>query len=136
MSHRWIKFVAIVPALMFVMVAACNKKDASAPKEPAKTADAVKPAEATEAAKPAATEGEATGATATVAMQAILAKADAMDGATDHVVSKCGMCALRMDGSDAHASKVGDYELHFCSSDCKESFDEDAEKAVMAFAVK
>ena len=70
------------------------------------------------------------------ALEAILAKADAMDGTTDHVVSKCGMCALRMDGSDAHVSKVGDYELHFCSEECKESFDEDSEKAILTFAVE
>jgi len=64
-----------------------------------------------------------------------LAKADALDGATDHVVSKCGMCNLRMPGSDAHKTMIGDYELHFCSDHCKESFDKDANKAVLAFKI-
>lgn len=66
---------------------------------------------------------------------AMLAKADALDGTTDHVVSKCGMCALRMPGSDTYTTALGEYALHFCSDDCKKSFDEDATEAVLAFNV-
>ena len=75
-----------------------------------------------------------TGAVSTGA-EAKLAKADALDGSTDHVVAKCGMCALRMDGSEAYTSQVGDYELRFCSEGCKESFDENQEKAILALNV-
>jgi len=78
---------------------------------------------------------EATAVEVPANVVAKLAKADALDGKTDHVVSKCGMCNLRMPGSDAHTTTVGDYELHFCSDHCKESFDKDPNKAVLAFTI-
>ncbi len=66
------------------------------------------------------------------AMVQVLAAADAADGSKDKVVAKCGGCKLGMDGSADHALKVKDYEMHFCSADCKSHFAENTEKAVMA----
>ncbi|MBD3867933.1 MAG: hypothetical protein IFK94_07405 [Acidobacteria bacterium] len=62
----------------------------------------------------------------------VLAKADGMDGAEDMVVSKCPGCALAMEGDAAHAANMGDYELHFCSADCKDKFNEAPVKSLMA----
>lgn len=53
----------------------------------------------------------------------VLARADAADGTSDHVVSRCAVCSLAMDGSPAHASSLEGYTLHFCSAECKETFD-------------
>jgi hypothetical protein len=62
---------------------------------------------------------------------AILAKADALDGAEDKVVHKCLICSLGMDGHAKHTSRFGPYELHLCSKGCKKSFDADPEQAVL-----
>ncbi len=59
------------------------------------------------------------------AMLTALAGADAVDGETDKVVSKCLMCGLGMSGNANHPSTVGDYTLHHCSSRCQAKFDED-----------
>lgn len=64
-----------------------------------------------------------------------LAKADAIDGSTDKVVTKCGGCALRMDGSDKHAINVSGYTMHFCSAKCKTEFSKDTIQSVMALTI-
>lgn len=69
------------------------------------------------------------------AVQAILAKADLVDGKADHIVSKCAGCDLGMDGDKAHALKAGDYKLHFCSETCRESFSEDTNKSLLALNI-
>jgi hypothetical protein len=61
----------------------------------------------------------------------VLARADALDGAEDRVVSKCLTCSLGMSGHAKHASQFGPYELHLCSLACKKSFDADPEQAVL-----
>ena len=62
----------------------------------------------------------------------MLAKADGMDGAEDMVVSKCPGCALAMEGDAAHSANMGDYELHFCSAECMDKFNEAPVKSLMA----
>ena len=62
----------------------------------------------------------------------VLAKADGMDGAEDMVISKCPGCALAMEGDAAYAAYMGDYELHFCSEDCKNKFNESPVESLMA----
>jgi len=52
----------------------------------------------------------------------VLAAADAHDGAVDKVVGECAGCMLGMSGDPAHAVQHEGYELHFCSSSCKEGF--------------
>ena len=61
----------------------------------------------------------------------ILAKADALDGVEDQVVSQCLTCSLGMAGHSEYASQFGPYELHLCSKACKKSFDADPEQAVL-----
>ncbi len=58
-------------------------------------------------------------------VRVILARADAVDGTTDKVVSKCLMCSFAMDGKAEHASTVEGYTLHLCGTHCKEAFDKD-----------
>jgi hypothetical protein len=71
----------------------------------------------------------------TPAMADALARADALDGQSDNVVSLCASCALGMDGSAAHPLRVGQYTMHFCKADCKQSFGEDISKSVLAMEV-
>ncbi len=59
-----------------------------------------------------------------------LAAADAADGRTDKVISKCASCRLGMDGDAQHASMHAGYELHFCSPECKTRFDADPDKII------
>lgn len=56
---------------------------------------------------------------------AMLAAADLADGTTDHVVSKCAVCKLGMDGVAEHASTYRGYEFRLCSAHCRETFDHD-----------
>lgn len=65
-------------------------------------------------------------------VEARLAKADAVDGKTDKVVTKCAGCALGMDGSADHALNAHGYTLHLCSGHCKEQFAKDVDKSIMA----
>ena len=62
---------------------------------------------------------------ATEAEAAKLKAADAADGTADRVVAKCAVCGLAMDGTPDHVSLYAGYELHFCSAECKETFDQD-----------
>ncbi len=61
---------------------------------------------------------------------AILAKADAKDGMTDKVVTKCVTCMLGMDGEADYSVKIDEYEVHLCSPDCKKFFEQNPEKAL------
>jgi len=63
---------------------------------------------------------------------AVLAKADALDGAADRTVKKCFGCNLGMDGKADQAVKVGDYSVWLCSPECKKAFEADPAKAVLA----
>lgn len=63
---------------------------------------------------------------------AILATADAADGTTDKIISKCVTCNLGMEGSAEHVTKLGDYAVHLCSEECKQKFDEGPEKALLS----
>jgi hypothetical protein len=75
-----------------------------------------------------AEEDSITLAAPTSAALTTLAMADAKDGTSDKVVTKCASCKLGMDGKKEHAVKFGEYELHFCTKACKESFTKDPEK--------
>ncbi len=68
-------------------------------------------------------------------IDSILASADRVDGAADHVVSRCPGCQLHMQGSEAHAVQMGAYAMHFCSEDCKARFGKDVEKSVLALEI-
>ncbi len=69
------------------------------------------------------------------AIQAILAKADLVDGKADHIVSKCAGCQLDMDGHREHGIKTARYKLLFCSADCKDAFTKDTNASILALRV-
>lgn len=69
--------------------------------------------------------------TATPRMAEVLAKADALDGQTDKIVTRCASCALGMDSSNEHRLQVGEYTMYFCTDDCKKAFREDIAKSVL-----
>ncbi len=60
-----------------------------------------------------------------------LEAADQFDGKSDHVIGKCYVCGLGMDGSDKFAVKVEGYTAHLCSKMCQHEFNESAEKIVL-----
>ncbi|RME39988.1 MAG: hypothetical protein D6788_04345 [Planctomycetota bacterium] len=64
-------------------------------------------------------------------VRAKLVEADAADGATDKVVSKCAGCSLRMDGSDEYALTAHGFTLHFCSEECRDRFHKDLTRAIL-----
>jgi hypothetical protein len=66
------------------------------------------------------------------AVLAAVAKADAADGTVDKVVSKCVTCMLGMEGKPEFAAAWGEYTVHLCSAECKETFTKDPEKALLA----
>lgn len=61
---------------------------------------------------------------------AMLAAADLADGQKDHVVSKCAVCKLGMDGLAEHTSRHKGYEFRLCSAHCKETFDYDPDAVI------
>jgi len=67
---------------------------------------------------------------------AMLAKADTVDGTEDKVVHRCASCRLGMDGSEKHALTVGEYEMYFCSAECKERFGKDVDKNILALVIE
>jgi YHS domain-containing protein len=130
--------IFVVAGLMLALPA-CEKTDE-------KQGETTAPAARTETSAPAATTspadagtpGEATtngapgaGASAGGAdLAGKLASADAYDGATDKVISKCLMCGLRMDGSADHTKTHAGYTLHFCSPECAEHFGKNPEAQI------
>lgn len=84
---------------------------------------------------PAPAAPAASTATDDPAVEAILAKADLVDGKADHIVSKCAGCQLGMDGDRAHAMKTNGYKLLFCSADCKDAFTKDTDASILALVV-
>jgi YHS domain-containing protein len=67
---------------------------------------------------------------APVSEEARLVAADLADGSEDHVVSKCAVCSLSMDGKPELTSAYAGYTFHHCSAHCKETFDHDPTKVV------
>jgi hypothetical protein len=72
---------------------------------------------------------------ATPEMTEVLAKADALDGQSDKIVSRCASCALGMDGSKEHSLHVGEYTMYFCRDDCEQAFSKDVATSVLGLKV-
>lgn len=66
---------------------------------------------------------------------AILARADAADGTTDRVVTKCPGCSLVMNGKAEHDLKAHGYTLHFCSGMCRDGFAGNLTQSILALKV-
>ena len=60
-----------------------------------------------------------------------LEEADKADGVTDHVIGKCYVCGLGMDGSEKFAVKVQGYTAHLCSQACQKEFADSADKIIL-----
>jgi len=71
----------------------------------------------------------------TALVQAKLAKADAVDGQVDQVITKCAGCSLAMDGSPEHTMKLSGFTLHLCSASCKTRFGKDTVKKLLAIEI-
>jgi len=65
-------------------------------------------------------------------LEAVLMRADAVDGSEDRVVSRCPGCALAMGGKADHALHVGEFAVHFCSDRCEERFADDPAQSLLA----
>ena len=59
-----------------------------------------------------------------------LAAADAADGEEDHRILDCYSCNLAMRGKEENSTTVNGYTAIFCSEECRDSFEKDAEKVV------
>lgn len=137
---RWCLSIAV---LLF-LAAGCEKKETVQPEKDASpaetvvksdTADAADTADKADAADAADTADTADAADAADGFKVILAKADAMDGEVDNVVTKCGSCRLGMNGKAEHAVKAHGYTMHFCSAGCKTGFEKDLDKSILALNV-
>lgn len=60
-----------------------------------------------------------------------LEEADKLDGKSDHVIGKCYVCSLGMDGSDKFAVQVDGYSFHLCSKSCQQDFEKSTEEIVL-----
>lgn len=61
----------------------------------------------------------------------LMEEADALDGTKDHVIGKCYVCSLGMNGSDKFAVKAGGYTAHLCSKSCQQEFEKSTEEIVL-----
>jgi YHS domain-containing protein len=73
--------------------------------------------------------------TVTPEMSDILAKADALDGETDKVVTLCASCSLGMDGLAEHSLEVGEYTMYFCKDYCKQRFSKNITESVLKMKI-
>jgi len=125
--------VCLAAAIAAIALGGCKKEQAPTeqPKDPAAAKAPVETPKAAEAAKAPVDAQADQGAQ----VQVLLAKADAVDGAADKVVSKCGGCNLRMEGSEEHEITVSGYKMRFCSDDCKGRFEEEPTKSILAMKI-
>lgn len=59
-----------------------------------------------------------------------LQKADLLDGTEDHVIEKCYVCKLGMDGSDQITCEVHGYTAHLCSEACRNHFEASSDEVI------
>ncbi len=116
-------FVLLVAATLGAGLVGCDKQPAAQSNTAATPADVAAP-----------TPGHAPTANRETLL-AKLASADAFDGKTDKVVSKCAGCALGMDGSDKFTVQIEGYSLHLCNEACRKQFASDTVNAVLAMRV-
>ncbi len=63
-------------------------------------------------------------------LNAKLAAADVADGEEDHRILDCYSCNLAMRGKEDISTTVNGYTAIFCSEECRDSFEKDAEQVV------
>jgi hypothetical protein len=118
---RHVLMLLLVPVFV-VMVVACCSQDRE-------TTEAETPVET------AQVETEVAPVVAATMHTEVLAKADALDGTTDQIVSKCPGCAFAMDGKPENQIEVDGYTMQFCLEECKVAFEENLEAALAALEV-
>lgn len=59
-----------------------------------------------------------------------LKAADQLDGKEDHVIGKCYVCALGMDGKAEHSAEFQGYTAHLCSEGCCKHFKDHPEQVI------
>ena len=64
-----------------------------------------------------------------------LEEADKLDGKPDHVVGKCYVCSLGMDGSEKFAVNVDGYSCHLCSKSCQQDFEKSTEEIIISTSI-
>ncbi len=75
----------------------------------------------------------ATPATAEPASEATLValqKADLLDGTEDHVIGKCYVCQLGMDGEEQITCEVHGYTARLCSEACRAHFEASPDEVI------
>ncbi|WP_201767006.1 hypothetical protein [Novipirellula maiorica] len=80
--------------------------------------------------EPASTATTTTAEPASEATLVALQKADMLDGSEDHVIGKCYVCKLGMDGSDQITAEVHGYTAHLCSESCREHFEASPDEVI------
>jgi YHS domain-containing protein len=127
------RLAALCLSLAFV---ACTAE--TNPQPAAQPGSTPAPAAATPAAQPAAqpAAAQAKEPTLPAELMAKLEKADAKDGAVDHVVHKCAGCSLGMDGKDKFPMQLAGYTMHFCKQACLDRYQKDPTKALLTLKVK
>ena len=61
-----------------------------------------------------------------------LDEADKLDGTADHVVGKCYVCSLGMDGSEKFAVQADGYTCRLCSKSCQREFEKSKEDIILS----
>ncbi len=59
-----------------------------------------------------------------------LKAADQLDGKEDHIIGKCYVCALGMDGKAEHSAEFQGYTAHLCSEGCCKHFKDQPEQVI------
>ena len=108
----------LVSVFLLATVGACSKEKEAKSPAPADTA------------KPVTAEAEPT-----AGVEAMLAKADLVDGKADKIVTKCAGCNLKMDGSSEHTLQASGYTLYFCGEKCAAEFSKDLTKSILAMMI-
>jgi hypothetical protein len=121
----------ILAATLAIGLTSCSKDEAPQPAAAEKAESAPKAPETPKTAEappsvPADDEAK---------VLSLLAKADALDGQVDKVVTKCASCLLSMDGKPEHSLKAMGYTMHFCTEDCAQKFGKDLTQSILAMKI-
>ena len=131
-----------VSSLAFVVLlglsGGCSKEDETkkAPAKPDVVRKAAPPKDAaSEVATAETAKGGAEDKARQLKLEAMLAKADLLDGKADKIVTKCAGCAFKMDGSSEHTVTASGYTLYFCTEACAKKFSENPTESILAMKI-
>lgn len=116
--------------ILLASAGGCSKEKDEASKSATPKADVVKKQEA-----PKSTTPKADAESQAKEVEAMLAKADLVDGKADKIVTKCATCAFKMDGSSDHTLTSSGYTLYFCTEECAKKFSENMTESILAMKI-